>query len=299
MNRNYRITSNRRSGFTLVEILVVIAIIAVLASLILGGVMAFMRKGPEVQNRNDILQISSAMQKFYADYKFYPPDRIRLCSNRSQYGATPLDVQSLACIGHMFPSLPGNFTKIWWDGKAHPNGTNLDFTLEGDQALVFFLGGPPNGASTPALMGGFSTNPTDPVDVANVAPNRKKHMDFDLGRLQLVARAGNNAAANFPSYLDSYKKIPFVFFQLQFADEWLLDRIELARRGSLREAGGAEDVSQRLDLPDHFGRGGWAIRRGRFMDASDHPNDGRRRQRRYVQFFRQVPWPAMRISDVA
>ena len=48
----------RRSAFTLIELLVVIAIIAILAALLMGGVMVVLRKGPEVQTRNDILQIS-------------------------------------------------------------------------------------------------------------------------------------------------------------------------------------------------------------------------------------------------
>jgi prepilin-type N-terminal cleavage/methylation domain-containing protein len=208
VNRNH-VVALRRRAFSLIELLVVIAIIAILASLILGAVMLVRGKGPEVATRNDILQIQQGINNFHTAYKFYPPDHVRLCSNRSQYGTTPLDQQSIECINTMFPDL-GNFTNIPWAGPG--TSTNLDVTLEGDQALVFFLLGPPNGSSTPAMMGGFSTNPKDPVDVANAAPSRKRFMEVEQAKLKLVPRAGNNAANNFPSYIDGYHKLPLVYF---------------------------------------------------------------------------------------
>jgi prepilin-type N-terminal cleavage/methylation domain-containing protein len=210
VNRKHLIAMQRRRGFTLIEILVVIAIIAILAGLLLGGVMAFMSKGPEAKNRNDILQIQQGLNNFYAAYHFYPPDEIRLCSDHSKYGASALDQQSLKCLNAMFPNLINNWTNIRWAGPG--TSPTLDVTLEGDQALVFFLLGPPNGASTPQLMGGFSTNPTDPIDVGGGAPNRKRFMEYDLSRLKLVPRTGNTAGSMFPSYMDAYNKQPLVYF---------------------------------------------------------------------------------------
>jgi prepilin-type N-terminal cleavage/methylation domain-containing protein len=209
VNRKPIIALQRRQGFTLIEILVVIAIIAILASLLLAGVIAVMKTGPEVKTRNDILQLQQGINNFHTDKKFYPPDRIRLCSNHTQYGTSALDQESLKCISAMFPNL-GVFTNVRWAGPG--TSTTLDVTLEGDQAIVFYLLGPPNGASTPQLMGGFSTNPTDPIDVANAAPNRKRYIEYDLSRLKLMPRAGNNAGDKFPSYIDGYDKQPLVYF---------------------------------------------------------------------------------------
>ncbi len=189
-------SSTKRTGMTLIEILVVIAIIGVLASLLLGGVMMVRARIPEATTRNDILQLGTGLTKFYGHkgHNFYPPSRLRLCSNRSTYGTSTLDKQSISAITKMFPNI--NWTNIPWDGST----TTLDFTLEGDQCLVFFLGGIPNGAGKPPL--GFSTNATNP---AASGGDRIKFFDFEAGRI--VIRSGS-----FPSYQDGYRKLPYVYF---------------------------------------------------------------------------------------
>jgi len=210
-----------RPGFTLIELLVVIAIIAILVGLTTAGVMKFLVKGPEAQTRSDILNLSAALQQFYSQYKFYPPDRVRLCSNYASYTPTPgsLDAQSLMAINKVWPNL-GNFTGIAWAGPATP-AAGVDVILEGDQALVFWLAGPPETSST--LMGGFAVNPTDPIylppyTAARPQLDRKRFMNFDGGRLTPVSVTaigtprGNSAAAFFPSYLDAFRKAPYVYF---------------------------------------------------------------------------------------
>ncbi len=193
----------RRSGFTLIEILVVIAIIAILAALIMGGVMAYMSKGPELQVRNDLLQLNTALDRFYAEYKFYPPDTIKLCSNYGQYNkANALDKASLAYIGTMWPNINWNTPKPWAGGITLP-ATGI--VLEGDQCLVFFLGGPPIG-TTPGLMGGFSVDPRDPISLGQTV-DRKRFMEFDTGRLI------NRGGSPFPSMIDRWgKNMPYVYF---------------------------------------------------------------------------------------
>ncbi|MSU80221.1 MAG: prepilin-type N-terminal cleavage/methylation domain-containing protein [Gemmataceae bacterium] len=197
----------RRPGFTLVEILVVIAIIAILAALVVGGVVSFMSKGPEIQTRNDLLQLSTALDKFYAKYKFYPPDQIKLCANYSQYNVVA-DKASLAYIGTMWPNL-GQFTNVPWAGSTAIPATGI--VLEGDQCLVFFLGGPPVG-STPGLMGGFSLNPRDPISIAG-GVDRERFMDFDTGRLVNRPTVAYPTGHPFPSMFDrSDKRMPYVYF---------------------------------------------------------------------------------------
>jgi prepilin-type N-terminal cleavage/methylation domain-containing protein len=214
---------------TLIEILVVMAIIAILIALLVSGVMAVWGRGYEAQNRTDILNLSVALDRFKADHKFYPPSQLKLHASLGQFGNSQLDIQSITFISRMWPQL-GNFVNIPWAGKgvAIPAA---GFILEGDQVLVFALGGPPqlpapftlpmaagnvNQTGIPALMGGFSTNPVDPIDINNVLKNssRKKYFDFDQGRLFF-----RDAASPFPSYRDAYPEqgaarppSPFVFF---------------------------------------------------------------------------------------
>jgi prepilin-type N-terminal cleavage/methylation domain-containing protein len=211
---NHLSATKRRSGFTLIELLVVIAIIAILAGLILAAVMALFRKGPEVQNRHDILQLSAALQNFKTKYGQYPPSRIRLYRTISSY-KTPvdqLDKDSISFLQSvMFPNMSSTATIDW----AGYNGANpvaippTGIVLEEDQCLVFFLGGPPNtGGNASAGLMGFSNNESDPVDKAN--PNRIKFFDFDVNRL--FNRPVGANPSKFPSYYDVYRKQPFIYF---------------------------------------------------------------------------------------
>src|SRR5688572_4928560 len=86
---------HRRSGITLVEVMVVIAIIAILASLLTVGVFAVMGKGPEAKNRWEMQKLSLALDKFYAEKKVYPPSKIKLYASAGQYTTDALDQQSL------------------------------------------------------------------------------------------------------------------------------------------------------------------------------------------------------------
>lgn len=202
-----------RAAFTLIEILVVIAIIAILASLLLVGVMSFLVKGPEAKARNDILQLSSQLQKFKSERGFYPPDSIILKPNRSGptgYNVSiPLEKSSLLYLTAMWPNL-GDFTSMAWAG-FQANGTtpvqtppapNSYWVLEGDQCLVFFLGGIPdaNGKVT-----GFSNNPKNPTQAGG---DRIKWFDFDAGRLSVTYHTGSP----FPAYTDAFGKKPYLYF---------------------------------------------------------------------------------------
>jgi prepilin-type N-terminal cleavage/methylation domain-containing protein len=193
----------RRSGFTLIEILVVIAIIAILASLILGAVVALRGKGPEAQTVNEIRQISLAMSKFASEHgNFYPPNRLRLCGHRNKYTLVPtpgnanLDTQSIEFLSKLFPNMGTQWSGggIAWDGTAN---ANIDVILEGDQVLVFVLGGIPDPAGAGKPPQGFSVNPNNP---ATAAGDRKKSITFEASRIVLLH--GNN----FPSYLDGFAR---------------------------------------------------------------------------------------------
>jgi type II secretory pathway pseudopilin PulG len=201
---------------TTIEILVVIAIIAILASLIGGGVILALRKGPEAQTRYDLQQLQVAVEKFKTDFGIYPPSSIRLYPSASLYSSSAVDQASLLYINKLWPNI-GNFTNIAWAGPGHPISAS-GVTLEGDQCLVFFLGGVPRDASGALSSQGFSLNPTNPasLNAASAADmqNRKKYFEFDAGRLFIRPNALNNL---FPSYNDFFgiansRKQPYLFF---------------------------------------------------------------------------------------
>jgi type II secretion system protein G len=59
-------------GFTLVELLVVMAIIGILATVVVGGFRSSQTKGRDTQRKGDLKEIANALELFYQDYGRYP-----------------------------------------------------------------------------------------------------------------------------------------------------------------------------------------------------------------------------------
>jgi prepilin-type N-terminal cleavage/methylation domain-containing protein len=94
---------NTQSGFTLIELLVVIAIIALLSSVVLASLSSARSKARDVRRQQDVLQIKSAILRYYFDNGSYP-----LSGNGNWY-----------CLGQ---------TSCWaWD--AFTNNATLDAAL--------------------------------------------------------------------------------------------------------------------------------------------------------------------------
>jgi prepilin-type N-terminal cleavage/methylation domain-containing protein/prepilin-type processing-associated H-X9-DG protein len=78
------IDSKRSSGFTLVEMLVVIAIIGVLVALLLPAVQYAREAARRKQCSNHLYQIGIALQQYTASHRVYPPG----CIMRDDFGPT-------------------------------------------------------------------------------------------------------------------------------------------------------------------------------------------------------------------
>jgi prepilin-type N-terminal cleavage/methylation domain-containing protein len=64
--------SSSRSGFTLVELLVVIAIIAILASVVVAGANGAINAAKRVKANNAAAQLQTAIMNYYTEYGVYP-----------------------------------------------------------------------------------------------------------------------------------------------------------------------------------------------------------------------------------
>ena len=61
-----------KKGFTLIELVVVMALIALLSLLVIGAIIAARRMVTETKHRNNGKSIQVGMEKFYASNKSYP-----------------------------------------------------------------------------------------------------------------------------------------------------------------------------------------------------------------------------------
>lgn len=72
MPKNSRLALSLSKGFTLVELLVVMAILGVLTTLISGGFRSAQFRSRDVQRKSDLKQIASGLELYYSDYHKYP-----------------------------------------------------------------------------------------------------------------------------------------------------------------------------------------------------------------------------------
>jgi prepilin-type N-terminal cleavage/methylation domain-containing protein len=117
---------NQRPGFTLIEVLVVISIIAVLIALLLPAVQAARGAARRAQCSNNLKQIGLALQLYERTYSSFPPGAITLQES-------PLDCNSFSeRRGH------GIFTMLLpeIEQQAVYNTINFDFAAVGTQGTI-------------------------------------------------------------------------------------------------------------------------------------------------------------------
>jgi prepilin-type N-terminal cleavage/methylation domain-containing protein len=204
----------RRTAFTLIELMVVLAILLVLGALAVAAAAKALGRGTELTNRNDISQLAAAVKSFQTSYQVrWLPSRIRLREKLDYVMTDSYEADSYQYLTTLFPKLRGQqvpdgsggtFSWVDWNGNGVVDAAPVD--LEGDQCLVFFLGGIPVGGATPGVLG-FAGDPADPsTSTGTTATRLGPYYPFHPSRL--IDRSG----AGFYSYLDGYGKNVFAYF---------------------------------------------------------------------------------------
>jgi len=203
----HRTSSRRRAGFTLVEALVVVAILAILFGMTTAAVMRALITAEDARVSIEIKQFEAglaAAKKHFGVEQL--PSAIRLRKN-NWYDLTPtgpnyiLEKRSKEYLAQMFPRMlfattNDSVKRVDWNKTGNTN-VNQPLDLGPAETLVFFLGGL-NGTE------GWSPNPLDPVIGAGtrVAP----FFEFNSDRMS-VGQSG------FPVYRDPYNPgRPYLYF---------------------------------------------------------------------------------------
>ncbi len=195
-----------RRGFTLVEMLTVIVIIGILASLVTGAVMAAKRKARITVITLEISQFDRALKGYKTKYGEYPPD----------FSAINTPQGKAAVVRHLSKAFPridlgaGNTSaKFGVFASRVSAACGLDVSkLDASSALVFWLGGLPDGAGSKKLMG-FSANARNPFD-ATSASRTQPLFEFDPQRLRIN---DDGVIQYFPKTGGSGENAPYVYFR--------------------------------------------------------------------------------------
>jgi general secretion pathway protein G len=215
-----------RPGFTLVEVLVVVAILTVLGMLLTVTVTGTMNYVSEARTRVEIGQLEDACEAFKLKYGHYPASKIRL-RERGGYGfpnsttavSDELDNFSREYLTALFPEIDLElYTRSgglsWPDWNA--NGVaDPPIVLEGDECLVFFLGGIPqrDPASGLIKLTGFAPDKSRPWLLTTGSQSRVgPFFEFKADRLAWPSPARSVPNA-FPVYHDPYGT-PYAYFRV-------------------------------------------------------------------------------------
>src|SRR5262245_48050176 len=134
-----------RPGFTLVELLTVIAIIAVLIGLTTAAVQKVRHRSLELRTHNDIRQLSAAVDVAKSKYGVdWIPSRLMLRNDGNYNIANQIEMDSATFVKKVWPRIQypvfNAASRGWFPDDPGANVQSA-YLLEGHQCLVFFLGG--------------------------------------------------------------------------------------------------------------------------------------------------------------
>jgi prepilin-type N-terminal cleavage/methylation domain-containing protein len=210
----------KRNAFTLIELLVVIAIIVILMALTVGILSKVWQSVDETKTTVEVNKLAEAVNLFKGQFGRYPPSRIILSQvPGANPGSYAWGVQQGGYLGEVFKYSVEYLSSIFpgidlslghtWSGTANSTAW---YTLEGEECLVYFLGGMRYGSSGPQ---GFNTDKTNPTLNSTSARLGPFFPQFDESRIAYNSPNAANSGNLFPIYKDYYGS-PYAYFIARF-----------------------------------------------------------------------------------
>lgn len=236
------------SGFTLTELLVVITIIGILASLITGAALRALNRAKQAAITTELQQLASAMAEFKNEYGIYPPNVFPTEDNSLGYPNSD-KVFNRQTLQRSVKKISSRSTEFNFNADATTNGNNVSTILFNGlspaEALVFWLQGFSADIARPLSGSDLAVTQIDDngTTVNNVITidSFTPRFEFDRGRLRFSRKpngdrrflAVNRAdGSNTEVYIQLYEYFPknsqqpYVYFDtsretpLQVASNW-------------------------------------------------------------------------------
>ena len=218
------------SGFTLVELLVVITIIGILAALVTAGAVRAMNAAKRTGIKTEIDQIDMALEQYKNDVSSYPPNLFFAgCFNPSSIG--PGDSRRALLLSDLRRHLKQAFPRH----QESQSTLNMLVGMSPAEATVFWLRGfskdpkfPLTGPGGP-IFGGNNPAGGPPPNLLDQIQDSEKRHDFQITRLGprndagvfsgrfvvqqiMQANVRGNVQLNFWTYTPRNQTAPFAYF---------------------------------------------------------------------------------------